>query len=235
MNSIDGFGSMGGLSGISANIGQSASLTDDQKNQVQAILSKYDPKNVTGQNAQDIFKQLMDAGIRPGKGLYDAIKSAGFDPHALRTMAFNSIQGTQNSTQGATLTDDQKKQVQSILSQFDPKSLTAADAQSIFKQLQQVGIQPGKGLKDTIQGAGFNTDQLAALAAPNEGHRLRHNENAQSAAETNGINTSALQTLQSILNQFDLKNMSSDQQKSLISQLDQAGLLQAGKTININV
>jgi hypothetical protein len=231
MNSIDGFGSMMGISGSSR---QAVSLTDDQKKQVQTILSKYDPKSLTAQDAQDIFKQLKDAGIKPGKDLRETMKAAGFDMHALRSMAFNAVQSDQNSTQGATLTDDQKKQVADILSKYDPKALTAADAQSIFKQLKDAGIQPGKDLKDTIQAAGFNTEQLASLAAPKGGHHHHHSEGTQASSQTSGINTSALQSLQSILDQYDLKNLSTDQQKSLMTQLDQAGLLQSGETINLS-
>jgi hypothetical protein len=237
MNSLGGFGSTQSLSGVMGGFRQSVQMTDDQKQQVQSILSKYDPQNLSAQNAQDIFKQIMDSGIKPGKDLRDTIKAAGFDPHQLRSMAFQSLSaGTENS-QNATLTDDQKKQVQSILSQFDPKNPTAAGAQSIFKQLQQTGIQPGNDLKDSIQSAGFNIDQLVSLAAPNRtGHHLQHDNGSQGtqvATRMEGINTSALQSLQSILSQYDLKNMSQDQQKNLVAQLNQAGLLQSGDIINI--
>jgi 3-methyladenine DNA glycosylase Tag len=233
MNSIDNINNM---MGISSSYRQSASLTDDQKQQAQSILSKYDPKSVTAQDAQSIFKQLMDAGIHPGKDLRDAIKTAGFDPQNLRTMAFNAMQASHASPQDAALTDEQKKKVQSILSQYDPKSLTAADAQSIFKQLQQAGIRPGKELRDGIEAAGFNMPQLTSLAAPRgETHPSFYGGNALEASPAKGINNSALQTLQSILNQYDLKNLNTDQQKSLMAQLDQAGLLQSGTTINVGV
>ena len=232
MNTIDNFSSM---MGVSDSFRQSATaLTDDQKKQAQTILAQYHPESLTGQDAQAIFKQFMDSGIRPGKDLHDAIKGAGFDPYELRTMALNTIQASQASAQSTTLTDGQKKQVQGILSQFDPNALTTADAQSIFKQLQKAGIQPSKDLKGTIQSAGYNTNELASLAAPQAGQRHPVEAGAQGTTHSNGINTDALQRLSTILNQFDLKNMSADQQKSLMTQLDQAGLLQAGETINIS-
>jgi len=229
MNNIQGSGSNQDMVGAMGGFRQAAALTNDQKQTVQTILSKYDSKNLTAQNAQDIFKQFMDAGIKPGKDLRDAIKGAGFDPHELRSMAFQSLTANSESSQTTPLTIDQKKQVQAILSNFDPKNLTASDAQSIFKQLQQAGIQPTRDLKDTIKAAGFNPDQLASLAAPVAGQYGA----VQPQTQNQNINTSALQTLQSILNQYDLKNLTQDQQKSLMTQLDKAGLLQSGDIINI--
>ena len=128
------------------------------------------------------------------------------------------------------LTDEQKQQVQSILSSYDANNLTTSDAQSIFKQFLQAGIPPGKDLKDTIQASGFNADQLASLADPHGGQAQTGN-----SSQGEGVNTSALQNLWNILNQYDLKNMSADQQKGLLSKLDQAGLLQGGGIINIGV
>jgi hypothetical protein len=240
MNSIEGFGSTQGLYLSTGSSRPSAPMSDDQKQQVQSILAKYDPKNLTTQNAQDIFKQISDAGIKFGKDLRDTVKAAGFDTHQLRAMAFQAASSPAGGSQTAPLTDDQKKQVQSILSQFDPKNLTATDAQSIFKQLQQAGIQPGKDLKATIEAAGFNPNQLSSLAAPNTGgvhHHHHHYDSGtvQGASAAQGVNPAALQSLQSILSQYDLKNLNQDQQKSLLTQLDQAGLLKSGDVINIGV
>lgn len=242
MNSIDGFSSMMGMSGVGNGNRQSTPLTDDQKNQVQTILSKYDPKNLTAQNAQDILSQLQSAGIKPGKDLRNLLKTSGFSMHELRSLAGNdgtqSTQTSQNSTWGATLTDDQKSQLQSILSQFDPKSLTASDAQSIFKQLQQAGIKPGSDLINTLQSSGYNPSQLASLAAPQGGHRHHHGggggtQGTSSTSQSNSVSLSTLQSLQTILDKYNLNNMSSDQETSLQTELNQSGLLQSGQSINL--
>ena len=175
----------------------------------------------------------MNAGIKPGKDLRDTIKVAGFDPHQLRSLASQSLAAGAPPSQSTALTDDQKQQVQTILSKFDASNLTSASAQSIFKQLQQAEIQPGKDLKDTIKAAGFDMDHLASWAAPTSGQDHSRGGAERLQSHTQGINRSALQSLQSILGQYDLKNMTDDQQKGLLAQLDQAGLLQSGDIINI--
>ena len=237
MNSIDGFGSMMGVSATWGGSQKSAALTDDQKKQVQDILKQYDPNNLSAADAQKIFKALKDAGITPGKDLRDTIKSAGFNLHQLRTLANNGTEAAQASSQGATLTDDQKKTVQGILSQFDSKSLTAGDAQSIFKQLQQAGIQPGKDLVNTIQAAGFDAGQLASLAAPRGRHHHHQGggtQDTQGTSQTSSVSLSSLKSLQSILGQYDLNNMNTDQETSLQNQLNSSGLLKPGESINIS-
>ena len=64
------------------------------------------------------------------------------------------------------------------------------------------------------------------------------NSGAQDAKSTNVknnlVDTEALQNLHSILNQYDLTNMNEDDQKNLLDQLNQAGLLNSGNVINIS-
>ena len=72
-----------------------------------------------------------------------------------------NVQGTQGMfggqwTQPSPLTDDQKAQVQSILSGFDPKNLTCSDTQAIFQSLQQASIGPSPDLRSTLANDGFN-------------------------------------------------------------------------------
>jgi len=247
---ISGMGSMQSMMGMGSTQ-QSAALTDDQKKTVASILSKYKDKasSLTTSDAQSIFKAFQDAGITPTKGLKEAIESAGFDAEDLRTRAFGS-QGTQG-TQGmppppppmdatssftstsftsATLSDDQKKTVASILSKFDSSNVTATDAQSIFKQLSDAGIKPMKGLKEAIESSGFNADKMRSLAMPQE---TSQNTFWASQNSSSSVSKSSLQTLKSILSQYDFSNLSTDQESSLITQLSQSGLLQSGSMINL--
>jgi hypothetical protein len=151
----------------------------------------------------------------------------------------SSAYGTGAFPTAHTLSDDQKSQVQSILSQYDKNNLTAADAKAIFKAFRQAGIQPGADLKDAITAAGFNADQLRTLARPADGprHGGHHPEGAASSTSQTGasssLNSSSLQSLQQILSQYDLSNLSDTQESALVSQLNQAGLLQSGNLINV--
>ena len=136
------------------------------------------------------------------------------------------------------LTDEQKKTVQDILSNYDANSLSATDAKSIFKSLEEAGIRGGGGLRDVIQTAGFNADTVWSLA--HDGQKPpppppQGGMNGMGGQQSpNSINTSTLQTLQSILSQFDLSNLSSDKQKDLLTQLTDSGLLKTGSMIDLS-
>ena len=65
----------------------SETLTDAQKEQVKAILSKYDANTLTADQAKAIHEAFRQAGLRGGPAMADTIKAAGFDPDKLRDLA----------------------------------------------------------------------------------------------------------------------------------------------------
>jgi hypothetical protein len=67
------------------------------------------------------------------------------------------------------LTDDQKKQVATVLSDYDSSAVTASDAKAIFNAFKEAGINPAPGLRDAIKAAGFDADKLRSLAMPEDG------------------------------------------------------------------
>jgi hypothetical protein len=161
----------------------------------------------------------------------------------------NSIQGV-SSAYGVgsmqapqPLTADQKTTVQSILSQYDPKNITTADAKSIFKSLQEAGIRPNPEVSKMMTTAGFDPTQMRSLSEV-AGHHGHHHKTEQTdasssasgaSASTSSVDSSNLQMLQSILSQFaDPTNTSSDQQTDLLSQLSNAGLMQSGSAVNVS-
>jgi hypothetical protein len=131
------------------------------------------------------------------------------------------------------LTDEQKAKVKDILSKYDPNNLTDADAKSIMDAFKEAGIQPSKDLQDTIKADGFGSSKLSSMLKPH-GHKPPEGAAAGTASTTNSINTSALQSLQNILSQYDLNNLTSDQQTDLVSKLNDSGLLSSGNTIDIS-
>jgi len=62
-------------------------LTDAQKGQVKATLSKYDTSTLTADQAKAIHEAFRQAGLRGGPAMADTIKAAGFDPDKLRDLA----------------------------------------------------------------------------------------------------------------------------------------------------
>ena len=67
--------------------GGSETITDAQKDQVKAILSKYKAETLTATEAKAIHEAFRQAGLRGGPAMGDAIKAAGFDPDKLRDLA----------------------------------------------------------------------------------------------------------------------------------------------------
>ncbi len=138
------------------------------------------------------------------------------------------------------LTDDQKSLVQSTLADYDSESLTADDARTILDTFRQAGIRPGKELRQAIQDAGFDEKKLLDLARPEgapeggpqgglQGPRGGHRTNSSSS-----LDMSALQSLQSILNKYDLSSMSDEDETSLLTQLNNAGLVRTGYMIDLS-
>ncbi|MCB0196117.1 MAG: hypothetical protein KDJ65_29470 [Anaerolineae bacterium] len=54
-------------------------LSDDQKEQLQDILAKYDAENISEDDRRAMLSDLRDAGIRPGEDLKNALEEAGFE------------------------------------------------------------------------------------------------------------------------------------------------------------
>jgi hypothetical protein len=129
------------------------------------------------------------------------------------------------------LTGEQKEQVKSILSHYDSSNLSSDDARAIFQSFRESGIRPALGLKETIAEAGFNAEQLRTLArTENNASSLIENSNLSS----NGIKMASLKSLISILSQYDLENMSAEEQKELYTQLNEEGLLKPGSQIDLS-
>jgi len=149
----------------------------------------------------------------------------------------NSIQGMGQMMgvggmipRGKELTDDQKSTITDILSQYDPENVSEEDAKAIFQAFKDAGITPAKGMKEVIEAAGFDAEDLRSKGTSDQGMMPPPPRQNSSA---NSINLSALQSLQEILSQFDLANLSESDQSSLISQLEDSGLVFPGSVIDI--
>lgn len=157
-------------------------------------------------------------------------------------MTINSIGGTTQGTammrppQFQTFTEGQKSQVASILSEYDSSSLTAEDAGSINEAFKEAGFQGGFGLFQAIKEAGFDGDTIRTLdpSSPVEGPKgpPPPPPPPQAGGGTVGLNEEALAELQSILEHYDLENLSSEDESELLSALDESGLLMSGLLFN---
>ncbi len=154
-------------------------------------------------------------------------------------MTINSIGGSVQGTgmmrppQFRTFTEEQKSQVASILSEYDSSSLTAEDAASINDSFKEAGFKGGFGLYQAIKEAGFDGDTIRSLdPASQTGGPKGPPPPPPSDGGVTGLNEEALAELQSILEQYDLENLSSEDESELLTALDESGLLMSGLLFN---
>ncbi len=141
-----------------------------------------------------------------------------------------SVGGMSMMFESKSLTDEQKEKIEEILSNYDTDSITAEDAKEIFDAFKEAGITPCKGMKEAIDAAGFDADELRSLAGFDQPPPP-----PSSSSQSVNINQTALQSLQTILNDYDLTELSEDEQSELLTRLQEAGLLQySGVTIDIS-
>lgn len=62
-------------------------LTDAQKEQVKAILSRFDAAALTAETARAIHEAFRQAGLHAGPAMEDTLRESGFDPEQLRQLA----------------------------------------------------------------------------------------------------------------------------------------------------
>ncbi len=147
-----------------------------------------------------------------------SVGSAGF-PQGLPPMA-------------ATLSEDQKTTVASILENYDPSAVSEEDAKSILQALREAGVPPGKGLEQALGDAGFDFKSMRTAAF---GDRPPPGGFQGGEGQTASVSSQALEALRSILDQYDLSNLTDDDKQGLAAALTEAGLLMPGSVIDRRV
>lgn len=141
----------------------------------------------------------------------------------------SSMMGAGMMSKSQGLTEDQKTTITEILSQYDPENVTEEDAQAIFQAFKDAGITPTRGMKEVIEAAGFDAEDLRS-----KGMTDSQMPPPPPQSESTGVNLSALQSLQEILNQYDLTSLSEEDQTSLTQKLLENGFLQPGSMVDLS-
>lgn len=142
----------------------------------------------------------------------------------------SSMMGSGMMSRMTELTDTQKSTIADILSQYDAANVSDEDAKAIFQEFKDAGITPAKGMKEAIEAAGFDAEDLRTRGMSDQGMPPPAPKESSSSSS---INLSSLQSLQEILSQYDLTNLSDTDQSSLISALEETGLIYPGSVIDI--
>lgn len=146
-----------------------------------------------------------------------------------------STSGMSTLFEAKSLTDEQKEKIAEILSNYDTDSITEEDAKAIFEAFKEAGITPCAGMKEAIEAAGFDGEELRSLAGLDQAPPPPPSSEIQGTGTSTTINQSALQSLQTILNDFDLTELSEEEQSELLTRLQDAGLLQYASGLSIDI
>ncbi|MCP4116967.1 MAG: hypothetical protein GY737_16495 [Desulfobacteraceae bacterium] len=98
--------------------------------------------------------------------------SFGFS-RGICTATAESNNGGNISTGQAISTDGLYEKVASILSNYDPSNLTAADARAINDAFREAGVRRGPAQQEAIKAAGFDPHQISSLDPPPDGIRKK--------------------------------------------------------------
>ena len=123
-------------------------LTDDQKAQVAGILSEFDPKALSEGDARSIVSAFADAGLGPGRGLKEAIDSAGFDAREIRDRAEGRQAEALPLTEDSGVNPDALAALKAILDRFDLSAPTPDVEEAIHRALAEAGLLKAGSVMD---------------------------------------------------------------------------------------
>lgn len=138
-----------------------------------------------------------------------------------------STMGVPNQSQ--SLTDSQKANVASILKDFDADKMTEESALAIMDAMKEAGYSPSPGLAQAITEAGFDPQEIGSFATQQQGPPPPPPPPSDSVSS---LDTEAFSQLVEILEQYDLANITQEEEQTLVEQLQSNDLLFPGMLLN---
>ncbi|SDD81165.1 hypothetical protein [Kordiimonas lacus] len=130
------------------------------------------------------------------------------------------------------LSDDQKNLISETLSNYDPDTVSEEDAQAIVSAFKDAGIRPGKELASAMEELGFDARAVGELA----GAERPKGPPPPKPGEGQALNTEGLQTIEDILEDYDLTELSEEDEESILKAFEEAGLIgEEGSVFNLTV
>lgn len=124
-------------------------LTDEQKQKVNNILSNYNSSNITQSDFESISQQFKDAGIKPSESLKSTVEAAGFDFSAniQATMQANGMHHAggpggmmppppKSSSSNSDSDSDYSQQLSDLLSSYENGTATQSDFESFINSIK---------------------------------------------------------------------------------------------------
>jgi hypothetical protein len=149
------------------------------------------------------------------------------------------------------MNDETKQKVKDLLSQYDPENLSTDDMDSINQGLRDAGVRPSRELKSMLEDSGFDAKALGERArsqggpggpgGPGGGPPPGGPPPGGGPGGPGGAgggqppSNTQLQQLGSVLEQYDLNNLSDDDRTAIGQKLSELGFSQSRSTVSFTV
>lgn len=151
-----------------ANPSGGMALNTSQSESLLALLTNYDPKNLTQSDAIDIVSGIREIGITGARGLGDLLNQTGFQPRELAEKSgvmrgdpippativhFDDAAASYGETKPQTIDQSNHDALASLtrlVEKYDGNNLSDDDWTRLYKELETEGIDVSKPLLDIL-------------------------------------------------------------------------------------
>lgn len=131
----------------------------------------------------------------------------------------------------ASMTSDQKTQVEEILNQFSADNLSSEDATSIVESLSELNINPSKELEEIMADSGFSARDIGDMAGVEDGQRPPPPPPPQSGSSDS---SEVVSFLEDLLENYDEQLSDEDKDSILSAVQEKFGLTgDSGSLVNV--
>lgn len=123
------------------------SLTTDQLDGLNELLSSYDPSSTSEADAQAIVEGVKELGITPGAALESAMADAGFDARAIGDQAGVGGPPPRGGASGME-SSETLSALSELLAEKDMTDMSESDWADIVSQLEALGFATDGSLFD---------------------------------------------------------------------------------------
>lgn len=146
------------------------------------------------------------------------------------------LQPPRQSNQQASLSEEQQALITETLSQYDADNLSEADAQSIVEAFSEANLAPGKAFANALSEAGFDAKEIGDLAGigPSQ-ESMGASEPPPPKSEGQGFTDEMLTTLESLLAEYEGRDLDSDTIDSITATMEEIfGLDKSGRLLDVS-
>jgi len=131
----------------------------------------------------------------------------------------------------ASMTSEQKTQVEEILNQFSADNLSSEDTTSIVESLSELNINPSKELEEIMADSGFSARDIGDMAGVEDGQRPPPPPPPQSGSSNS---SEVVSFLEDLLENYDEQLSDEDKDSILSAVQEKFGLTgDSGSLVNV--